>query len=94
MTEPRGREMTEAEARFAERLAEEVQGVLGVGIVIDDISLDGDGPVAIRATCLVDGRATELAVEGETLLEASRALIRAAAELRLTAAWNRLVAPI
>lgn len=91
MTEP---EMSEAEARFADRLAEEVQGVLGVGIVIDDVSLEGDGPVAIRATCLVDGRAQELAVEGDTLIDASRALIRAAAELRLTAAWNRLIAPI
>jgi hypothetical protein len=86
--------MSEAEARFAERLAEEVQAVLGMGLVIDSVSLAGEGPVAILATCLVDGQTRDLAVQGETLLDASRELIRAAAELRLAAAWSRLVTPV
>lgn len=86
--------MTEADVRFAERLAEDVQRVLGLGLVVESINSAGRGPVTLRATCLVEGRPTELEVEGETLLDASRALIRAAAELRLGAAWTRLVAPI
>lgn len=85
----------EAEARFGERLAREIEGVLGVGIAVNDVAVtsDGDGPATIRATCLVDGQARELTGVGESLLEAARDLIRSAAELRLSAAWWRLVGP-
>jgi hypothetical protein len=83
----------DANERFAERLAREVEGVLGVGIALDEVSLEGETPVTIHATCLADGQLRELVGTGPTILEASRDLIRAAAELRLAAAWWRLVGP-
>lgn len=84
----------DANQRFAERLAREVEGLLGVGIALDEVSLEGETPVTIRATCLVDGQLREFVGTGPTILEASRDLIRAAAELRLSAAWWRLVGPV
>lgn len=84
----------DANQRFAERLAREVEGVLGVGIALTDVSLEGDSPVSIHATCLVDGQLREFVGTGSTILEASRELIRAAAEVRLGAAWWRLVGPV
>ncbi|HEY2916347.1 MAG TPA: hypothetical protein VGI98_03940 [Candidatus Limnocylindrales bacterium] len=83
----------DANERFAERLAHEIEGVLGVGIALESVSLEGELPVRILASCLVDGQIRELAGSGDTILEASRDLIRRAAELRLTAAWWRLVGP-
>ena len=97
----------DANARFGERLAREIEGVLGVGIAVNEVAVDGpgegagegtgegtgEGPATIHATCLVDGQARELVGTGDTLLEAARDLIRAAAELRLASAWWRLVGP-
>jgi hypothetical protein len=93
----------DADARFGERLAREIEGVLGVGIAVNEVAVDGpgegagegsgEGPATIHATCLVDGQARELVGTGDTLLEAARDLIRAAAELRLASAWWRLVGP-
>lgn len=86
--------MNDADARFADRLADEVQSILGVGLLIEGLTRRADGTVELRASCLVDGQAAEIVAEGETLLDASRQLIRDVAERRLAAAWNRLVAPI
>jgi hypothetical protein len=88
-----GSGQADANEQFAKRLAREVEGVLGVGIALQHVSLAGELPVQIRATCLVDGLARELLGEGATILEASRDLIRRAAELRLASAWWRLVGP-
>lgn len=85
--------MTEAQAQFAERLAEEVQAVLGPGITIETVEISGDGPVSIVATCRLADGTREVAAQGATLLVASRALITAAAEFRLGAAWQRLMGP-
>lgn len=86
--------MNEAEARLAERLARDLERVLGTGILIEDLEITGDGPVTIHAACLVDGRSQELVAEGATVLEAIRGVIRAAAELRLTSAWWQIVGPV
>lgn len=85
----------EANARFGERLAREIEGVLGVGIAADALDVEGDGnqSATIGAMCLVDGQPRVLTGHGASLLEASRDLIRAAAELRLAAAWWRIVGP-
>ena len=83
--------MSEAQTRFAERLSEEVEAVLGPSGAIDTVTISGDGPVTIVTACRIDDRIHEMAGEGATLLEASRALITAAAELRLSAAWHRLM---
>jgi hypothetical protein len=85
--------MSEADARYAERLAVDLERVLGVGIAIDDLELVGEGPVTIRAALLVEGQVREIEATGETSLEAYQGLVRAAAELRLAAAWWRLVGP-
>lgn len=84
----------DADEQFAERLAREVEAVLGVGIALESVSMAGEVPVTIRATCLADGQIRELEGTGATLVEASRDLIRRAAELRLAAAWWRLVGPV
>ena len=91
MTQPDG---IDANEQFAARLAAEIEGVLGVGIALEDVSLEGETPVTIRATCLVDGQARQLSGTGATILDAARDLIRAAAELRLAAAWWQIVGPV
>ena len=83
--------MTEAQSQFADRLAEEVQAVLGPTITMESVAVTGDGPVTIVADCRTDGRLEAIAGQGATLLDASRAVITAAAELRLGAAWQRLM---
>jgi hypothetical protein len=83
--------MTEAEARFAARLAEDVEQVLGVGIAVSDLEIQGEGPVKIRAVLLADGAVQDIEGTGENSLDAYRALMRAAAELRLAKAFWRMV---
>ncbi len=49
--------MNDAEEQFADRLAEDIGRVLGVGIAIDDIELAvGEAEAHVVATLLVDGR--------------------------------------
>lgn len=86
--------MTEAEERFALRLAEDLEQVLGVGISVADLEIVGDGPVRLRATLLAEGAIRDIEADGETSLEAYRALLRAAAELRLERAFWRLVTDV
>jgi hypothetical protein len=86
---------TEADERFAQRLADEIARVLGTGIVIADLDLGPeDGPARIRAVCLFDGRSEVLEAAGATRLEACAGLVRAAAELRLAVAARTMIAPI
>jgi hypothetical protein len=84
--------LPDADARFAARLGEEIRGVLGPAIELDGVTVMGEGPVSLIAACRVDGRRHDVVGEGATLLDASRSLIRAAAELRLTEAWSALEA--
>jgi hypothetical protein len=83
--------MTEAEAAFAARLADDLERVLGPGLAVADLEIAGDDPVAMRAAILVDGMVREIEATGETSLDAYRALMVAAAELRLGAAFRRIV---
>jgi hypothetical protein len=85
--------MNDAEARLAERLAADLERVLGTGILIQDLEIRGDGPVTIRVACLVDGASREIESTGESAIEAITRVIRVAAELRLTAAFWQMVGP-
>lgn len=85
--------MNDAEARLAERLAKDLERILGTGILIEDLEIEGEGPVTIRIACLVDGTSREIAATGESTIEAISSLIRRAAELRLTAAFWQMVGP-
>lgn len=92
--EPRA--ISEADERFAERLAEDLGRILGTGIIIDELDLGptGDSPAKIRVLCLFDGGAETLEAEGETRLEAYNRLVHAAAEMRLAIAARRMIAPL
>jgi hypothetical protein len=85
--------MNDAEAQLAERLAADLERVLGTGIFIQDLEISGDGPVTITVACLVDGRAREIHAAGESAVDAMANVIRLAAELRLSAAFWQMVGP-
>jgi hypothetical protein len=86
--------MNEAEERFAERLAQDIERVLGVGIVIDDIEL-GVLPTGthVVATLLVDGRVEKIWASGPDLLSLYRPLIERAAEFRIASAFWQIIGP-
>lgn len=86
--------MNDAEARLAARLAEDLERVLGVGILVEDVEIDGDGPVTIRVACIVDGQAREIHAEGESAIDAMTDVIRLAAETRLGASFWQIVGPV
>ena len=86
--------MTDAEERFAERLAEDVERVLGVGIVLDDVDLRvGDGEARVVATLLIGERVETIEAVGDDVLALYRPIIQRAAELRLRTAFWQLVGP-
>lgn len=85
--------MNDAEARLAERLATDLERILGTGILIQDLEIDGEGPVTIRVACLVDGLAREIEATGDTAIEAISGTIRLAAETRLASAFWQMVGP-
>lgn len=86
--------MNDAEEQFARRLADDLEHVLGIGIAIDDIELTADAHDAhVRAMLLVDGRIETIEADGADILALYRPLIERAAELRLGAAFWRIVGP-
>ncbi|HEX5824427.1 MAG TPA: hypothetical protein VFY18_08230 [Candidatus Limnocylindrales bacterium] len=86
--------MNDAEERFAERLAEDLQRVLGVGLAVDDIELSSDGDqTSVRATLLVEGRVETIEVAAPDVIGLYRPLIERAAELRLQSAFWRMIGP-
>jgi hypothetical protein len=85
--------MNDAEEQLARRLAVDLERVLGTGILIEDLEIEGEGPVTINVACLVDGASREIHAEGESALDAISSVIRLAAELRLSAAFWQMVGP-
>lgn len=85
--------MNDAEARLAERLADDLERILGTGILIEDLEIEGEGPLTIRVACLVDGTSREIEAHGENAIEAMGEVIRLAAETRLAAAFWQMVGP-
>ena len=90
----RGRPMNDAEERFAERLSADLEQVLGAGIAIDDVELSSDDAgVHVRATLLVEGRIETVEATAEDVVGLYRPLMERAAEIRLGAAFWRIVGP-
>jgi hypothetical protein len=86
--------MNEGEERFAERLAEDLDRVLGAGIAIDDIKLSHDASAAhVRATLLIEGRIETIEADASDVVALYRPIMERAAELRLGAAFWRMVGP-
>jgi hypothetical protein len=86
--------MNDAEERFAERLAEDIKHVLGVGIAIDDLELSvGEGEARVVATLLIDGRVEQIEATGPDLLSLYRPLVQRAAEVRLASAFWQMIGP-
>ena len=85
--------MNDAETRLAERLSADLERVLGTGILIEDLEIQGDGPVTINVACLVDGQSREIRADGESAIDAMSNVIRMAAELRLSSAFWQMVGP-
>ena len=85
--------MNDAETRLAERLATDLERILGTGILVEDLEIEGEGPVTVRVACLVDGASREIEASRDSAITAISEVIRAAAELRLSAAFWQMVGP-
>ena len=86
--------MNDAETRFAERLAEDLDHVLGVGIAIDDLELAvADDGATVVATLLIDGRVEQIEAAGPDLNSLYRPLVQRAAEVRLDSAFWQMIGP-
>jgi hypothetical protein len=86
--------MNDAEERFAERLATDLEQVLGAGLAVDDIELSTSGDEArVIATILVEGRVETIEVAAADVVGLYRPLVERAAELRLRSAFWRMVGP-
>ena len=86
--------MNDAEAQFAERLAHDLERILGVGIAIDDVELTtDDGRARVTATLLIGPRVETVEAEGPDLASLYRPIVEQAAELRLRTSFWQMVGP-
>jgi hypothetical protein len=86
--------MNDAEERFAARLAEDLERVLGIGIAIDDVELGLEPEAAhVTATLLLDGRVETIEADGPDLISLYRPLVERAAEVRLASAFWQMIGP-
>ena len=88
--------MNDAEERFAERLAEDLARVLGVGILVDDIELavgEGGRGARVTATLIAGSRIETIEAVGTSVLALYEPLVQRAAELRLRDAFWQIVGP-
>jgi len=86
--------VNDAEERFAARLAEDLERVLGIGIAIDDVDLEvGDAEAHVVATLLVGEHVETIEADGPDVLSLYRPIVERAAELRLRSAFWRIIGP-
>jgi hypothetical protein len=86
--------VNDAETQLAARLTDDLERVLGTGILVEDLEIEAEGPVRILVACLVEGAAREFRAEGESVGDAMAGIIRRAAELRQEATFWQVVGPI
>jgi predicted RecB family endonuclease len=85
--------MSEPDEHLADRLAEDLERVLGQGVVVRDVQVSGDGPLHAEIALLADGRIQSFEVEAADVEGLYRAVVQAAADLRLSGAWWQIVGP-
>jgi len=86
--------MNDAEERFAERLADDIERVLGIGIAIGDVELHvADGAARVVATLLIGDRVETIDAVGDDIPALYRPIVERAAELRLRTAFWQMVGP-
>ena len=84
--------MNDAELQFAERIAEELEVVVGPGIAVEDVELTvGDGAARVVATLRFPGGVATIEATGNDVLSLYQPIVRQAAETRLAAAYRRLL---
>jgi hypothetical protein len=88
--------VNDAEERFAERLAEDLERVLGVGIAVEDVELEageGERGARVTATLLLGARVETIEAVGTSVLALYRPILQRAAELRLKDAYWQMIGP-
>jgi hypothetical protein len=86
--------LNDDEERFAKRLAEDIERVLGMGIAIGDVELDvAEGSARVVATLLIGDRVESIEAVGADVAALYRPMIERAAELRLRTAFWQMVGP-
>jgi hypothetical protein len=86
--------LNDDEERFAKRLAEDIERVLGMGIAIGDVELDvAEGTARVVATLLIGDRVETIEAVGPDVAALYRPMIEQAAELRLRTAFWQMVGP-
>ena len=83
--------MNDAEARFAERLADELGPVVGPALRIDGVELTVGSVAHVVATVRVGPRAETIEATAGDVLGLYRPIVERAAELRLGDAFRRVV---
>jgi hypothetical protein len=69
------RQVTEAQARYLEAMAEDCHRILGPGMDLVDLAIDDDASgTTVTVTYRLDGWQGETVVRGETVVEAHAAL--------------------
>ena len=83
--------MNDAEERFAERLAEELEPVVGPALQVESVELTVGSVAHVVATLRVDARVERIEATAPDVLGCYRPLVERAAELRLGDAFRRVV---
>ena len=84
--------MNDAEERFAARITEDLEHVVGPAMVVDDVELlVGDDAARVTATLRIGDRAATIEAVGRDVLSLYQPLIRQAAETRLALAYRAML---
>jgi hypothetical protein len=84
--------MNDAEERFAARLGEDLERVVGPAMAVDDVELEvDDGAARVTARLRIGDEVETIEAAGSDVLSLYGPIVRKAAETRLAAAYRRLL---
>jgi hypothetical protein len=83
--------MNDAEDQLAQRLAVDLEEIFGAAIEVEEVTIAGEGPARITVACRAHGAVHAIAADGDSVIDATSGILRAAAELRLTSAFRELI---